>query len=183
MSAWPRLTESNAPLATPSFYDPQDASPCIWVYFPGRGERPLIQAAGGHRRHLRSQAEMSFPLDEISHLPDDVRVAVESNLARSPEELKGFWGSHGSALSKEEEKCMRGARYRRNSLSGDQKKVRGRANLPLSARVLERLDMGGRLRVRQFTYVFPIIGNVGEPGAYPVDKSRKRPEPKPDLLF
>ena len=67
----------------------------------------------------------------------------------------------------------------RNCTSDAQKKVHGRVNLPISARVLGELDTRGQSRVRQFTNGFPAMGNVGEPGVYPVDKSRKQPELEP----
>ena len=57
-----------------------------------------------------------------------------------------------------------------------QKKVRGRVNLPLLARMLGRLDVGGHLRVQQVTNGFLAVGRIGEAGVYPADRPRRQPE-------
>ena len=64
-----------------------------------------------------------------------------------------------------------------------QKEVRGRANRPLLARALGRLDVGGHLRVQQVTNGFLAVGRIGEAGVYPVDRPRRQPELETDQVF
>ena len=64
-----------------------------------------------------------------------------------------------------------------------QKKVRGRVNLPLLARMLGRLDAGGHLRVQQVTNGFLAVGRIGEAGVYPADRPRRQPEQETDEVF
>ena len=61
--------------------------------------------------------------------------------------------------------------------------MRGRANLPLLAGALEKLEMGGQLWVQQLAKGFPAIGDTGGPGGYPVGKSRRQPEMEPERLL
>ena len=42
--------------------------------------------------------------------------------------------------------------------------------------MLEKLDVSGQTWLRQITFGFPMVGNLGEPGACPVDKERGAPE-------
>ena len=61
--------------------------------------------------------------------------------------------------------------------------AQGKLNLFLEARVLDKLEMGGHMRLRQFAVGFPIAGNLDEPGAYSVDKKCKHSELDPQQLF
>ena len=78
---------------------------------------------------------------------------------------------------------MRGSSDWRNSLSEAQKQGRGRVNLPVLARALEKLGTGGQVGVQHFANGFPAVGNMGEPGVHPVDKSRKQPGLEPEQVF
>ena len=61
--------------------------------------------------------------------------------------------------------------------------MRGRANLPLLAGALEKLETGGQFSVQQLAKGFPAIGDTGGPGGYPVGKSRRQPEMEPERLL
>ena len=78
---------------------------------------------------------------------------------------------------------MRETSVWRNSLSETRRQVRGRANLPLLLRALEKLEMRGQLWVQQLAKGFPAIGDTGGPGGYPVGKSRRQPEMEPERLL
>ena len=77
--------------------------------------------------------------------------AVEFNLNRCPKGLKAFRSSQIRELRDGDKIRMRETSDCRNSLSGAQKKVRSKANLPLLADALRKLGMGGQLGVQQIT--------------------------------
>ena len=72
--------------------------------YQGMRGRPLIDEEEDPREHLRKSADIPFPLDAKAHLPDNVKVSAQFNLAPSPKELIALWSSQISELRRDEEK-------------------------------------------------------------------------------
>ena len=51
---------------------------------------PLAPDGQAAKKHVREEVELSFPLDVMGRLPEDVKEAVAFRIRDSPQELKVF---------------------------------------------------------------------------------------------
>ena len=179
---WPQITEANAQLVIPSFTKRDTLEFHGGSAFQRRRAKELVCEKSDPVKHEKMSRSVNFPLDDKAHLPQDVYEAIDFATQNDADVLKEFWENQISRLEEIEYRC-RGATERwRESLSTDQMKVQGKINLPLLAIMLEKLGMGGQKWVKQFQEGFPIVGDLEEPGVYPVHECPD-PEISPDRLF
>ena len=68
-------------------------------------------------------------------------------------------------------------------MSETQGKAQGKVSLPLFARLLGKLNMGSQMLLRQRKRGSPTVGDLGEPGVYPIDMNWCAPDLPPAQLL
>ena len=112
-------------------------------------------------RPVQSESRpIKFPLHEKAHLPLDVVVAAKFVSGNGPRRQK-------DSRRKRIGHCQQETGNWRSSLTDAQRRVRGNLNLPLLARKLSELRMGGQEWLRQHASDSPIFGSPEDPGVYP----------------
>ena len=109
---------------------------------------------------------MAYPSHSVkkAHSCEDAKDPTKFMTPGGPAKLGAFWESRVRALKKDAETRSRETRDWKESPAKEQRRLQGKLNLFLVARVFQKMEMGDHLRLRQFPPGFPIAGDSGGAG-------------------
>ena len=152
-----------------------------WAGEQRKGLNTFIEDSSSIEDHINKAVQSDFFLAKEIPLPPEV-VKSLSIVARSdPQALRAWWKLQLEKVRGVVRDASDLQAIWNNATPSSIKPATGKLQTVAIAFLLGNFDLGGEKWIKQFTYGFPIIGNLSQEGVYPRDPSCSPPQPIRDI--